>query len=361
MSQLTIKEKINEISSSYTFDHDLKLQFENCPIIVKSNSKELIEKLKNYYYGFIGNSNDPIITVHAIESDEIDLGLKYTIKEREPGKTNLKEEFLDCTDGRIVRKIRTGMIFLFGREHNLAVGPCIENDNQIVNFINNRFIEWILHQDCILGHAAAVTHNGRGISIAGFSGAGKSSLALKIMNLGTTFLSNDRVMVQKDANGLKMFGVPKHPRVNPGTVLNNSKLECVIPKDKQEEFQNLPIEELWDLEYKYDAFVHDCYGENKFILEHKMDALVILNWKRTSEEPMEVKTVDLKNRRELLPAFMKSTGLFYEDQPGAPQPDFSEEAYIDYLQHCTIIEITGKIDFEKAAEYCYNYLETGQV
>ena len=64
-----------------------------------------------------------------------------------------------------------------------AVGPCLANDNQIVNFINNRLIEVRLRAGDLLFHAAGVARNGRGLALAGFSGAGKSTLALAIMRL----------------------------------------------------------------------------------------------------------------------------------------------------------------------------------
>ena len=64
--------------------------------------------------------------------------------------------------------------------------------------------------------------------MAGFSGAGKSTLALHVMSLGATFVSNDRVMVAEtpanDSGAPMMYGVAKHPRINPGTAMNNPDL-----------------------------------------------------------------------------------------------------------------------------------------
>ena len=66
------------------------------------------------------------------------------MKTPDPGKTKIKEEYVDLDDGRIVRKRLTGMLFVFGGGQNVAVGPCGANLNQVINFINNRYIEWLL-------------------------------------------------------------------------------------------------------------------------------------------------------------------------------------------------------------------------
>ena len=100
----------------------------------------------------------------------------------------------------------------------------------------------------------------------GFSGTGKSTLALHIMRSGTDFISNDRVMVEKAFQQHTMYGVAKMPRINPGTVLNNDSLQSVIPEQERLEFEALPPDELWDLEHKYDAFIDHCFGRRKFTL-----------------------------------------------------------------------------------------------
>jgi len=362
-NNLTLKSISEEWIEKNPIQDILNLQFGQCHISVHSNSSELIQKLRYYYKDFIRfDASLPNISVTTLNMDEPpELGIEYTLKQPDPGKTKLKEEFHNLVDGRIVRKRLTGMLFLFGNGFNLALGPCVTNDNQVINFINNRFIEWVLHQNALLGHAAAVELNGRGLALAGFSGAGKSSLALQLMNLGVRFISNDRIMIKKaKENKLDMFGVAKLPRVNPGTVLNNKMLQSVIPEAKQNEFALLPNDELWDLEYKYDVFIDQCFGENKFLLAAPMDGLVILNWTR-DESPMEIKVVNLNERRDLLPAFMKSVGLFFEGTPEKHGLDFSESAYTDYLQRCTVIEITGGVDFKKGADCCYRFLETGAI
>ncbi|MGD9331108.1 MAG: HprK-related kinase B, partial [Desulfobacterales bacterium] len=206
----------------------LFLRFGECTVEVNANEEEVIADLKRYFSPFVIESGSAAIMVSVHQSPEYHLPVEYSLKPPDPGKTKIKEEFYEMADGRVVRKRLTGMLFVFGGGENVAVGPCLENLNQVVNFINNRYIEWLLCRGCLLGHAAGVVVDGRGLAMAGFSGAGKSTLALHLMNKGATFVSNDRLMIAPDNSGLEMHGVAKMPRINPGTALNNPYLRKIM-------------------------------------------------------------------------------------------------------------------------------------
>jgi len=333
---------------NYPCPHVLPLAFGGFGVDVTTNDEALIAWLRNYYKDFRRSAGPAHCLVTAIECAPQELPLDYALKDPEPGKSKIKEQWADLLNGRVVRKRLTGMVFMFGVGRNLALGPCRENPNQVVNFINNRFIEHRLNEGCLLGHAASVAWKGQGLALAGFSGMGKSTLALHMMNLGLDFLSNDRVMIGRDADRLMLYGVAKAPRVNPGTVLNNKSLAPVMSEADRMAFKDLPLEELWSLEHKYDAFIDECFGPGRFVLEAEMKGLAILNWKR-GQEGLAVTLVDIDARRDLLPAFMKSTGLFYDSSQDMPVPDFSEDAYVEALRGTTVLEVTGGADFLAAA------------
>ncbi|WP_029895797.1 HprK-related kinase B [Desulfohalovibrio reitneri] len=334
----------------------LRLLFGDVRIDVHSNSGELLEKLGGYFQSFLASGGEPDIEVTAIQRPVLDLGLDYTVKQPEPGKTKIKEEYLDLDDGRIIRKRLTGMVFFLAGDTQAAMGPCIENDNQVINFINNRFIERLIKRGSLLFHASGVALRGKGLNMAGFAGMGKSTLALNIMCQGTDFVSNDRVMVEPSDGGLMMHGVPKMPRVNPGTVLHNESLRPVIPEAERERFEQLPPEQLWDLEHKYDALIEECFGEDKFTLSCPMRALVLLNWQRDGST-LRIKEVDLSERRDLMPAFMKELGLFFEWDERTRHRDMSDNAYIQLLRDCPVFELSGGVDFDKAADFCVDFLK----
>jgi HprK-related kinase B len=249
------------------------------------------------------------------------------------------------------------MYFIFGRGINIAAGNCLQNYNQVVNFINNRYIERMIKRECMLMHAAGVVLKGNGIAIAGFAGRGKSTLALTLLNRGLKFLSNDRVMMKKYEGGHRIYGIPKLPRVNPGTILSNPVLGRILTEEERAEFEKYTPEKLWELEHKFDVDISDIYGPDRFVLQAEMKALVIINWDRNGDDPFAITEVGLAGRPDLVHAYMKLPGLFFEMSEDTAPPDFSETAYINCMKGCRVFEITGSVNFEEAAEHCINLLE----
>jgi HprK-related kinase B len=351
---------VSALDREYRKKHDcpftLKLKFGVCRIDVHTNLANLNDNLKTYYRSFISEQGSADIDVTAIYCDSQDLDLTYQIKPPDPGKTKIKEEYIDLEDGRIVRKRLTGMVFLFGGQTNLALGPCDLNVNQVVNFINNRYIQYLLHNGCLLCHAAAVTDGNHGMAVAGFSGMGKSTLALHLMSYKLNFVSNDRLLIRREDDSLMMYGVAKHPRINPGTILNNRTLYPVISDSEREELEAIPTRELWELEQKHDVIIEEVFGQDRFDLDSALNTFVILNW-NLGAGPADVHQVDLNQRRDLLPALMKSPGLFYEPDNSDGDFDFSETAYLDLLRDCRVIEISGGVDFERATMRCMEILK----
>lgn len=357
----SIREFSHKIKNYYKFPYKINVRFGGVVTEVFLTDTEITDKLKDYYETFLVEDEvSADMTVYTIESklesmpDSSLTSLEYIVKKPDPGKTKIKEEFADFADGRVVKKRLTGMYFAFGDDINIACGPCAENDNQVVNFINNRFIEKMLKSGYLLFHSAAVCANGKGVAMSGFSGMGKSTLALHMMNLGVNFVSNDRLLVKENGDRLEMYGVAKHPRINPGTIINNENLKVLIEPERIEELKNMPAAELWDLEEKYDGFIDEIYGDEKFVINSAMDILIILNWKR-EDKPAVIEEIDIENRRELLPAFTKSPGLFFY---GEKKPDLSDEKYINLLKKCRIFEVSGGVDFESTAKYFANLLES---
>jgi len=335
----------------------LYLKFCDCVLRVRMNSVTLKDKLARYFQSFTIPESEADIDITVHEAPPPSFPFNFKIKKPDPGKTKIKEEYVDLPDGRIVRKRLTGMHFIFGLGDNLAIGPCAVNINQVINFINNRYIEWKLHQGCLLGHAAGVCLGKNGLALAGFSGKGKSTLALHMLSLGVDFVSNDRLMVMNSDQGLTMFGVAKHPRINPGTALNNENLKDLIPKDRKSALVSLTKEALWHLEEKYDAPVETFFRTSRFKLSAPMNGLFILNWNIEMSSPPVFEKIKISERPDLLRAFMKTTGLFYQPFNGGPPADPSKDEYIRLLEHIEIIEIKNGVDFNAAARFGLEFLK----
>jgi HprK-related kinase B len=339
-------------------NHSLHLNFGDCVAEVRSNSQTLIDDLKEYFGVFVTSARPTAFQITAFEGAPPQIPLELTIKEPDPGKTKIKEEYAELPGGRIVRKRLTGLVLLFGQGVNMAFGPCEANANQIVNFVNNRYIELKLNQGCMLGHAAAIASTSsksvRGLALAGISGAGKSTLALHALSRGAIFVSNDRLLVQPSAEGLLMSGVAKLPRINPGTALSNPDLASVMPEQDKTRVLELEGEELWNLEQKYDVFLDRCFGEGRFVLTAPMNGLLILTWKREGG-PMRIEKVDPFAKPELMPAFMKSAGLFYlPSNEHRLEPTLKD--YQQLLSRCDVFEASGGVDFDAATDFCLRFL-----
>jgi HprK-related kinase B len=342
--------------------------FDGFRVWIDSNTPSLLEQLDRYFADFrrldadslqAARRGGPLTHISAIQLDPPDFGAgrALTMGEHKPSVRGPKEAYFDVADGRVIHKLRTGMWFLFGRDAaagdcHLAIGPCTDNPNQIINFVNNRMIQWALHRGALLGHASAVCRARAGaplpraVAIAGFSGMGKSTLALHLMtDRRVDFLSNDRVMIhaRQGDTPAQIEGVPKHPRINPGTILHNPKLARILSAEERTRFERLTPSELWQLEHKYDGSIRECFPEQRFFLRAEFVGLLLLNWYHDGG-PTNIERIDLAQRRELLPALIKEPGLFYRPGPGEASRD--EHRYLEFLASVAILELSGGVDFD---------------
>jgi len=355
IAAIGVEEMARRLAGDAATSYALELDFGGCRIRVESSTEPLLASLAHYYRGFEAQPGGrAAMTVTAVEAPAWQPEMKPSPKPPEPGKKKTKEEYIELAHGRLVRKRLTGMVFVFGEGRHLAHGPCLANDNQVINFINSRHIQWMLERGQLLCHAAAVAGPASGLALAGFAGMGKSTLGLNLMARGLDLVSNDRLLIQRQAQGLIMTGVAKLPRINPGTALNNPALASVMPPEEAEAFRKLPPDELWTLEHKYDVFVDQCFGPGRFRLASPMAGLVILNWQREAGSAT-MKQVELSQREDLMPAFMKSPGLFYLPAAGGGV-DLSPQAYLDVLAGTPVYEVTGGVDFDAAALACLDAL-----
>lgn len=314
--------------------------FNNCSYKITANTKEVIDKLNRYFKKWLVNTNIKAdYEIFAVETEvpEFDLEFKDYIT---PGKSKIKESSVETRLGILIKKNRTGMHFIENEGKHYIFGPTKSFTNQIINYAGALYMQHMLNDNTQLFHAAAVAKNNDGIVIAAPSGKGKSTTALKLLNEGLDFVSNDRVMLSKENESYVLYGVPKYPRVNPGTLLNNDKLKHLLSNPTK--YENMSREELWQWEEKHDVFLEPIYGEDVYKLKAKAKALLIIDW-GDSNESLKLEKIKLQEHTYLLPEIMKLPAL-YTPKALTDKLNFKEDNYIEFLANLPVYRLHGEID-----------------
>ncbi len=342
-------------------DTPLYLALGQCSICIQSNSSTLLKSLQHYFQHIVAAPiQKPTIEVLVYEREATDLGLKYIDWERESGKKGRKDAYFDIPDGRIIYKVRTGVLFVQSSRYLIAAGPCRENDNQVINFINTQYMNWLQHHGAVICHAAALHRAGRCLAMAGLSGGGKSTLMLKLMDdKEVNYITNDRLLLMPENELPRAIGIPKLPRINPGTIIFNPTLQDMIPAQRRAQLMQLPQQELWDLEEKYDVYINDLYGPGRITLDAPLNTFLVLNWQHDSPSDTVVEEVDIAKRSDLLGAIMKAPSAFYQSADGSfyqQKTPLDESTYLKVLKGVKVYEARGRVDFDRLKQYCEDEL-----
>jgi HprK-related kinase B len=327
----------------------LDLRLVDVRVAVRSNCPELVAALARHYRDFPGDGGQADIVVSIVDGPSPVHDLPFIQRPQADG--DAKEDYCDLADGRVVRKCRTGLWLVFGRPGHCIIGPCRENVDQVINGINARFMDRLHQAGARLFHAAGVAVGTVGLAIAGLAGAGKTTLTLEIMRRGAAFISNDRLLIGPGGDGLVMTGVPRMPRVNPGTVMHNDRLTALLSDDERAAYARLDPQALWRLERKYSVDINRCFGPGRVRLRTCLRAVVVLGW-RPGGGAMRSAWVDIGHRPDLLGAFMKDLGVFFDC---GPRPAEASD-YLPLLGDCPVLEIGGGVDFRRAADLCLGLL-----
>ncbi len=315
---------------------------------IRSSSAAFIRTLENYFAHVVTDACTTDCVVEAYDTDVLALDVDWQDWAREPGKSGKKDAFCDLDDGRLLLKVRTGMVFLQSVQARIAAGPCSQLDNQVINFINSQYMNWLQQREWLICHAAGLDVDGIGVGMAGLSGGGKSTLMLGLMDQADVrYVTNDRLFVRREDGQVKARGIPKLPRINPGTIVHNPALHGLIDESRRKQLLALPEQELWHLEEKHDVIISEIYGENRIEEEMSLHGFLVLNWSHDSKQATRLKEVDLESRKDLLPAIMKSPGPFMQFSDGSMYRDsasLDSQTYIETLRGVTILEASGRVD-----------------
>lgn len=324
------------------------------PVGLKILSPEpLRSTLVAYFAEALSDDDAAQLTVKLLPGQTLGTPPHWVEWAREPGKAGRKDAIFDLDDARLIHKVRTGVTFLQSQTEVLAFGPLTDNISTVINFINTQVLNICQRAGWQICHAAAVTNGTRTLAIAGLSGGGKSTSILRMMDLGgTRFVTNDRLLV-RGGTPVQALGIPKHPRINPGTILGNPRLHGMLSAARLGALRDMEPGALWTLEEKYDLIIADIYGPDRVQFAAPLTDFWVLNWSRDTDAPTTVTEVALADRPDLLGAIMKSPGPFYQFPDGrflgngiAPTP----ADYLAALQGVRVKEVSGGIDFDALTE-----------
>lgn len=346
---------LDEIAVQLTGDADscaasLDLLIGDYALHIDSNSPELVAQLADYLGHVPQEPVSGADRMVIIERSAPDIDLPFADWPREAGKKGRKDAWCDVPGGRLVRKVRTGMLFMQSRTLRVAAGPCLENPNQVINFINAQYMNHLQQQGWLLCHAAALCGSGGALAIAGLSGGGKSTLMLRLLeDEGLRYLTNDRLLIRRAKDGtVAAEGIPKLPRINPGTLVSIPRLRALVDRAQCEAWDALPRDRLWALEQKHDVPVATVYGPDRIVQRAALREVLVLNWRHDHADPVRVDEVEIASRPDLLGALMKSAGPFGQFADGgflAPGTEPDAGAYLECLSGVQVCEVTGLVDF----------------
>lgn len=315
----------------------------------------LHNELRQYYREALVGEGPADAVVEVLDGQTLASPPNWRDWAREPGKTGRKDAIFDLEDARLIYKVRTGVTFVQSPDAAIAFGSCGAYPNQVVNFVNTQFLNIALRAGWQICHAAAVTDGSKTLAIAGLSGGGKSTSVLRLMDMPQMrFVTNDRLLVRAGQPFPQGLGIPKEPRINPGTILHNARLHKMLTPQRLSELSEMPVDALWQLEEKHDLIISEIYGPERVRYNAQLTDFWVLNWSRDAAEETRLVEVDLADRPDLLSAIMKSAGPFYQKPGGDFLQDHeacSAPEYLEALSGVQVHEVTGRVDFDALSRF----------
>jgi HprK-related kinase B len=320
----------------------LQLQFADFRIDVETNSLRLAGKLQSYFSGYLaverktaGARLRAIVGPAEYDDAKMEIWSRASTPNRLP-----KESFYDAGGTRRILKNRTGVLITVSEAGATITGELDEHSNQVINLIGTMFGLSLLDKRYVMVHASAIVDaNGEALVFLGNSGSGKSSLALQLIERGGfEYLSNDRVLMRVQKDEILVAGLPKKPRVNPGTLLASESLSRLVPRPRRRAYARLAREELWKLEEKTDVDVQQDLGARSR-LQAPLGRIYSLEW-RPGGSGLEQRQLDADDALTALLTTAKDFGPY--DLHGAerrPQRTYSRIARL-----ATCIGVTGRAD-----------------
>jgi len=333
--------EIDEIRCRYPATDLLTFRFLGVALSVHTNDARVTSGLARYFAPFRASvPARETLPIYVLQGTPIyDPLLLDDVAPRAPGRT-VKEAFYDVPSGRIVVKRRTGVVVYIAESEHYIVGDLVRNLNQAANAISMVFAKAVQRRGYVMLHASAALGEEGGVAFAAHSGSGKSTMALALVEAGYQFVTNDRLLVRLDKGQVEMVGVPKIPRVNPGTLLRLSRLSSLLPQEARRHYEHMSPDVLWAAEEKRDVEVDRIFGPGTFQLTGRLRIVYVLAW-RPGGAGWEVHPLDFAARCAALRQMAKQVGV---QDPHPPARAVQETALDAIAAAVPVCEVTGQPD-----------------
>jgi HprK-related kinase B len=333
--------EFDQVRYRYPATDVLTLSFPGVALSVYTNDPRVASGLARYFAPF--RSEVPLrdtLPLFALQgAPSFDPDRLNDVIGRDPGRP-IKEAFYDVVGGRIVVNRRTGVVVYIAEPAHAVIGDLVRHLHEAANAVSMVFAKAMLRRGYVMLHASAALGDEGGVAFAAQSGAGKSTMALALVEEGYRFVTNDRLLVRLHNGQVEMVGVPKIPRVNPGTLLRLPRLTSLLPQEDRRRYEHMSPDALWTAEEKRDVEVDQIFGPGTFRLTGRLRIAYILAW-RLGEGGWGVRPLDPAARRTVLRRMIKRVGI-QDLQP--PLPAAQEESLDAIAGAIPISEVTGPPD-----------------
>lgn len=336
------------VRRTYRPDHALGLLIGDVPVAVSTNAPRIAERLRDYFEPYvIPRVPTGASAVHLVQGEPVYDAARLRDVPRRLREQGVKEAFYDADGVRVVVKRRTGVTVYVAEPDHYVVGDLLRNFNQAVNLVMTVYAKAMLRRGYIMLHASAIVGASDGVAFASASGFGKSTVALALVERHQHLVTNDRLFARASVNGtVEMVGVPKKPRVNPGTLLRIPSLTPLVPQDERARYAAMTPEDLWALEHKHDVDVDALYGPGTTRLSGMLRAVFLLRWSPL-DRGWNVRTLPPGDRAAALEPLLKTAGVYDPTPPSATAQHLLLRGIADTV---AVYDVRGRADVDRLAD-----------
>jgi HprK-related kinase B len=346
-------DELASIRRTYRPEQAFGLRISGVPIALRTDAPRIAERLRDYFAPYTTPVAPPapdppgVSTVHLIQGEPVYDTARLRDVPRRLREQGIKEAFYDAGGFRVIVKRRTGVTIYVADPDHYVVGDLARNFNQAVNVIMAVYAKAMLVRGYIMLHASAIVGAADGVAFASASGFGKSTVALALVERNQHLVTNDRLFVRPSNDGLiEMVGVPKKPRVNPGTLLRLPSLSPLVSDEERARYAAMTPEELWALERKHDVDVDVLYGPGTVRLSGVLRGIFLLRWSPL-DRGWNVRTLPPQDRAAALEPLLKTAGVY--DLTPAPAAE-RQLRLREIASAVPVYDVRGRADVERLAD-----------